>query len=116
MSVINLLYFVNNSLESFLIVNSEVSEHLTVNLDTGLVQTTHELRVAHAFEASSSIDTLNPKRAEIALLVATIAESVGETLLPSILGYGPHILAGTIVTAGQLKNTLALGARCYMIY
>ena len=43
MSVINLLYLVNNSLKSFLIVNSEVSEHLTVDLDTSLVQCTHQL-------------------------------------------------------------------------
>ena len=34
---INLLHLVNNSLESFLIVDSEISKHLTIDLDAGLV-------------------------------------------------------------------------------
>ena len=37
-----LLYFSNDSLESLGIVQSQVSEHLTVDLDTGLCQLTHE--------------------------------------------------------------------------
>ena len=73
MSVINLLYLVNNSLESFLIVNSEVSEHLTVNLDTSLVQCTHQLAVAHIIKTSSSVDTLDPQTTEVALLGLAVA-------------------------------------------
>ena len=98
------------------VVYSEVGEHLTVDLDTGLVKTAHELRIAQAFEASRSVDTLNPESAEIALLVATITERIGKTLFPSILGNGPHVLAGTEVTAGELQDSLALSARCDMIY
>ena len=87
MSVINLLYLVNNSLESFLIVNSEVSEYLTVDLDTGLVQRTHQLAVAHIIKTSSSVDTLNPQCAEVTLLVTAVTISISQTLLIGILCY-----------------------------
>ena len=40
-----LLYFVNDSLESLWIVDSEVSEHLAVDLDTSLVEHTHKNRI-----------------------------------------------------------------------
>ena len=111
-----LLSLCYDGLESLGVVDSEVSEHLAVDLDACLVETTHELAVAHTFEASSCVDTLNPESAEIALLVTTVTEGIGKTLFPSILGNGPHVLAGTIVTAGELKDSLALSARCYMIY
>ncbi len=38
-----LLYLVNDGLESLWVVDSEVSEHLAVDLDTCLVEQTHEL-------------------------------------------------------------------------
>ena len=93
-----------------------IRDSLTVDLDASLVESTHELGVAHTFKTCSGIDTLNPECAEIALLVAAIAEGIGKTLLPSVLGNGPNVLAGTIVTAGKLEDSLALGARGYMIY
>ena len=73
----DLLHLCNDSLESLRVVYSEVSENLTVNLDTSLVKSTHQLAVAHTIEASSSVDTLDPQCAECALLVTTIAISVG---------------------------------------
>lgn len=96
-----LLHLVHDGLESLGVIHSQVGEHLAVNLDTCLVEQTHQLAVAQTFEASGSVDTLNPESAESTLLVTTIAESIGETLLPSVLGNGPHILASTKVTSGQ---------------
>ena len=103
-----LLSLLNDGLESLRVVHSEVSEHLTVDLDASLVKVAHELRVGEAFEASGSVDTLNPESAEVALLVATVTEGVGQTLLPSVLGNGPNVLAGTIVTASEFEDSLAL--------
>ena len=42
MIALDLLYLCYNSLESFRIVYSEVSENLTVNLDASLVKSTHK--------------------------------------------------------------------------
>ena len=105
--LLNLCY---DSLESLGVVDSEVSEHLAVDFDAGLVQQTHQLAIAEALHAGSGIDTLNPKGAEVALLGTTVAEGVGETLLPSVLGNGPYVLAGTEVTSGQTQNFLSLSS------
>ena len=73
-------------------------------------------RVAHTLQACGSVDTLNPQRTEVALLGAAVAVSVCETLLPSVLGYGPNVLACAEITAGKLKYSLPLCSRSYMIY
>ena len=101
-----LLYLCYDSLESLRIVDSEVSEHLAVDLDAGLVERAHKLRVRKTLEACGSVDALNPESAERALLIAAVAESVGETLLPSVLGYGPHILARAEIAAGEFEDSL----------
>lgn len=106
----SLLRLSDDSLESLGIVYSEVSENLAVDLDTSLVQTTHELRVRHTFETCSSIDTLNPESTESTLLVTTVTECIRQTLFPSILGNGPNILAGTIITASEFEDSLTLSS------
>lgn len=96
-------------------IDCEVSEDLAVDLDTLSVESTHQARVREPFETSSSVDTLDPESAEVTLLVLTIAEGVGQTLFPSVFGYGPDVLASTIVPTRELKDALALSARSYMI-
>ena len=105
-----LFYFCYDSLESLGVVHCEVGEHLTVDFDASLVQATHELRVGKTLKTGGSVDTLNPQGAEVALLVAAIAESIGKTLFPSVLGNGPHVFAGTVITAGEFKNSLTLSS------
>ena len=97
-----LFHLVYNSLEGLGIVNSEVGKHLTVNLDTGLMQCSHKGRIGHVLQASGSVDTLNPQCPERTLLVATVAISVGKTFFPSVFGYSPNIFSGTIVTLCKL--------------
>ena len=111
-----LLYSINDSLESLRVVDSEVSQHLAVNLNTILVERTHELTIAQIIEAGSSIDTLNPKRTEVALLGTTVAISVGETLFIGIFCYRPDVFACTKVTFGLLQNLGSPGLRGNMIY
>ncbi len=94
------LHFVNNSLESGGVVESQVGKHLAVDFDAGLVNESHELRVRKTLHTGGGIDSLNPKRTEVALFVLAVAVSVGETLFPSILGNGPHVTTATEVTAG----------------
>ena len=101
---VRLLHLCYDSLESFGVVDCEVSQNLAVDFDSSLVEESHKLRIAQALKTCGSIDTLNPQCAEIALLVATVTESVGKSLLPSILGYGPNILACAEITSGQTQN------------
>ncbi len=103
----SLLHLAYDSLESLGVVHCEVGEHLAVDLDASLVKVTHQLRVAHAFETSGSVDTLNPQCTEGALLVTTVAVCIGQTFLPSVFGNGPHILAGSEIATRKLKNSLS---------
>lgn len=105
MTLFSLFY---DGFECLGIVHGEVGKHLTVDFDTGLVKSAHQLGVGEAFEACGGIDTLDPKCAEVAFLVAAVAESVGQTFLPSVLGNGPDVLAGTVITAGKFENSLTL--------
>ena len=103
-----LLHLLHDSLESLGIVHSEVSEHLTVDLDTGLAELAHENRVAHSLQTSGSVDTLDPQGTEVTLLITAITIGIGQTLLPCVLCYCPNILAGSEVAAGKLQNSLTL--------
>ena len=104
----SLLYLFHDSLESLRIVHGEVSEHLTVNLDASLRKFTHQGTITHTLQTGSCVDTLNPQAAESALLVTTVTISIGQTLLPSVLGYCPNILTGSKVATGELQNSLTL--------
>ena len=104
---LSILYLVANCLECLWVIHTEVSEDLTVDIDAVSVEETHELRVAETLEASSSVDTLNPESAEIALVVTTITECICKTLFPSVLSYSPYILACADVTSCKMEDFLA---------
>jgi len=97
------------------VIDSEVSEDLAVDLDTLSVQSTHQTRVRESLQTSSSIDTLDPECTEVALLVLTVTEGVGETLFPSILGDGPDVTTSTVIATSELEDALTLRTRSYVI-
>ena len=98
---------VADSLERCGIVHGEVSENLTVDFHTSLVDEAHQLAVGQSFQTCCSVDTLDPEGAEIALFLLAVAVGLGETLLPGVLGYGPHITAAAVVATGEFKDFLA---------
>ncbi len=98
---------VADSLERCWIVHGEVSENLTVDFHTSLVDQAHKLAVRQPFKTGSSVDTLNPEGAEIALFLLAVAVGVGETLLPGVLSYSPHITAASVVATCEFKDFLA---------
>ena len=97
----SVLHLVNDSLESGGVVEGEVGKHLTVDFDARLVDESHQLAIAEVFQTCGSVDTLNPESTEVALLVLTVAISIGETFFPGVLGNGPHIATASEVTAGE---------------
>ena len=102
-----LFHLVNDCLESLRIIHCEVSEHLTVDLDTCLVDKTHQTLVGEVLQRGGSIDTLGPESAEITPIVLAAGISVGMTFFPSVLGNGPYVFAGAKVAACEFKNLLA---------
>src|SRR5207248_9526953 len=59
--------------ESRLVGNGEVREHLAVDVDVGALQARHERAVAHAELAHRGVDARDPQRAELALPLAAVA-------------------------------------------
>ena len=110
-----LLHLSYDGLEGLRVIDSEVSEDLAVDLDTLSVQSTHQTRVRESLQTSSSIDTLDPECTEVALLVLTVTEGVGETLFPSILGDGPDVTTSTVIATSELEDALTLRTRSYVI-
>ncbi len=104
------LYLGYDCLESLGVVHCELGENLAVDLDTCCVDKTHELRVRKILHAGSGIDTLDPEGAEVALFLLAVTVCVGETLLPGVLRYGPHVAAAAVITAGQFQYFLSLGS------
>ena len=104
---VTLFYRVDDSFESLRIVHGEIGENLAVEADVLSIELAHELRVGHTVLTCSSIDTLDPECAEVALLGPAVTVSIGETFLVGVLGYGPNVLSCEEITAGSLENLLA---------
>ena len=103
----HLFYRIDYSLKCLRIVHGKVCKHLTIELDVLLCETSDKLRISHAVLTCSSVDSLDPKSTECALLVLTVAVSISETLFIGVLCYRPNILSRKKITAGFLKNFLA---------
>ena len=52
-----LLYLGNDSLECFGVIHGQVGENLAVDLDSGLVQKTHQLRIAQQTDPLARVYT-----------------------------------------------------------
>ena len=92
------------------IVQSEVGEDLAVDLDAGLRQLVDELAVVHVVLTHGGVDTDNPQAAEFALLVSSVAISVGLTLFVRVLRHSPHVLSRAELTFGLLQDFLSSGS------
>ena len=92
------------------IVEGEVGEDLAVDLDAGLRQRVDELAVVHAILTDGSVDTDNPQAAEFALLVSSVAISVGLTLFVRVLRHSPHVLSRAELTFGLFQDFLPSGS------
>lgn len=97
-------------------MHGQIGKHFTVEFALGGVEAAHELAVAHAFHADTSVDTLNPKGAELALLDLTVTVGVEEAFFDCVLGDSPNFTASSKVSFGELHDFFAAGARGDRIY
>lgn len=107
MIALSVLNLINDGLESGGIVEREVGEDFAVDLYAGFVDEAHEFGVRKVFKTGCCVDTLNPEGTEVALFVLAVTVSVGETLFPGVLGYGPHVAAASEVTTGEFEDFFA---------
>src|SRR5579863_4482095 len=71
----------HDRLKRLRLARRQVGEHLAVELDIRALQAVDELRIGQAAFARAGIDALNPERAEIALLDATVAIGIAQPFL-----------------------------------
>ena len=84
--------------ESFLVGNSDFSEHLAVEVNTGYLETMHESRIVHAVYLSLSGNTGDPQCAEISLLLLTADVCVVTALHYGLLSHLEVLALGAPVT------------------
>jgi hypothetical protein len=100
----------DDRLKASRIAQCDVCEHLAVELDACLLQTAHQLRVAHAHEASPRVDARDPKSAVVATALTTAAVSSCPSV-PDLLDRIAELTATREVKAlGMLENTVAATA------
>jgi len=104
---IKLLYRVDDSLECLRIIHGKVRQHLTVETDVLLGEFTHKLRIRETVLTCGGVDSLDPKRAEIALLGTAVTVCVGETFLVGVLRNRPNIPSRQEVATGSFEDLLA---------
>lgn len=73
-------------LEGGFVVNGQLRECFSIQLDSGLFQARHKSAVGHSVMAAGSVDTDNPQLAEFPFLVAPVA--VGELPRPIACLFG----------------------------
>ena len=94
--------------ESRSVVDSDVGQHLAVQVDVRLLQAADELGVGHAVHAGSRVDTGDPQGTEVALTQLTadigVTQGAGDLLLRSAILLGLRAK----VALRQLHNLPAL--------
>src|SRR5262245_404916 len=87
----------------------EIGHHLAVDLDAGLQDAVHELRVGEAVLARGGVDALDPQAAEGALLVAPVAIGVLQALLDLLDADAERHLGAAAIALGKLEDLLVAG-------
>ncbi len=90
-----LLHGVNDCFESFRLVDGEVSEDLTVEVDTFFLHAGDELGVGKTEFTGGIVDAGNPKGTEVALFIAAVAISVAKGFDYAL--FGEAVATGAIV-------------------
>ena len=83
-------------------VHGEIGQNLAVQLNTSQLQAVHELTIGQAFDANSSVNALDPKRAEGALLRLAVAIGILARLFDSLTGDANRILPTAVKAFGGI--------------
>src|SRR3990167_7201755 len=100
------LRLIDQSLERRRLPHGEIGHDLAVDLDPGLEDAVHELRVGEAMLAGRGVDALDPQTAERALLVAAVAVGILQALLDLLDAGAERRLGVAAIALGELENLL----------
>ena len=101
----------NDARKSIRLANGEIDQDLPVQIDASQLQAVDEHRIGHAVQTHTGVDPLDPKRPEIALLIAPIPIRILLGLLDSLDGDPEDILPTAVITIGFVDDFLMTGVR-----
>src|SRR5204863_461662 len=99
--------------ESRLVANGEVREHLAIDVDVGALQARHERAVAHAELAHRGVDASDPQRPELAFLLPAVAIGVLPRFHQRLLRDPVDVLAPAAEALRLFEDFLVARARRY---
>jgi hypothetical protein len=90
------------------VTHREVSQHATVNFDTGFVQTVNEAAVAQTMFADTGVDALDPKSPHVTLAGTTVTECIDTGMLDCLVRRTKGTTTVAVVTLGLFKYCLVV--------
>ena len=103
-----LLHGVNNCFESFRLIDGEVSENFTVEVDAFFLHASDELRIRNAEFARSVVDAGNPEGTKVAFFVAAVAVSVAK-------GFDDALFGEAVATSAVVLHTFG-GSQGFLVF
>jgi hypothetical protein len=100
------LRYVRDCSEGRSIANGEVSQHLPVNGNTVALQAGNKDGVREPVQSSSSVDTVDPKFAHLALALLPITGGVGEGMEECLTCWTNEFRSSATAARGSLKQAL----------
>src|ERR1700712_4066696 len=100
---------IHQSLEGAGLVRGEIGEDLAVDLDARLGEPADKSAVGDAVFAAAGIDALDPKRAEVTLLLLAADVVVLQRAIDGGVGRRDRVLAAAVKALGGLEDLLAAG-------
>src|SRR5689334_2909539 len=91
------------------VVDREIGQHLSIDVDAGCAEAGHEPAVAHPLAASRGVDPGDPQGAELTLLFAPVPVGVPHGTLRGLLGGLVELAPATPSTLGGLHDFLLAG-------
>jgi hypothetical protein len=99
----------NNRGKRRLVAHREICEHLTVETDMGVMETSDKATVGHSMLTHGRVDPRDPEPAEHTLTISTIAIGVLAGAHDRLLGDPEDVLATTTIALGQSDNFFVTG-------
>jgi hypothetical protein len=98
--------FFYNSSKSFRLTNSQISQHLAIEVNLSLFQTMDQPAVGCAVHASGSIDPGNPQLTKVSFAIPAIAISIPLAFQVLLVRTAVQLALGPVVTFIELQDLL----------
>src|SRR5690242_11579504 len=101
---------IDNLVEGRNIADSQISQHLAIQVDVGGLERVDERAVLHTSGARTRVDAGDPQLAQLTAALAAIPVAVPQALHHRFVGAAEQAVLGSPLTFGQLQYFLVTAA------